>query len=84
MVLLPELEQLKLHWEGAPEVIKFRAQQEPGKDKKTVTALNSDMGSFSDSPKITQMVLIPRIRPTKPSNTSGLFIEDYSPFRSLF
>lgn len=33
-------------------------------------------GSFSHSLKITQMMLTARIRPTKPSNTSGLFIED--------
>lgn len=35
MVSLPALEQLKLHWEGAPEVIKLRAQQEPSRDKES-------------------------------------------------
>lgn len=34
----------EFHWEGAPEVIKLRAQQEPGRDNKTVTTLSLDMG----------------------------------------
>lgn len=84
-VLLPVPKQLKLHWKGALEVLKY-AQSSAGdwQGKKRQSPQARTWGSFSHSLKITQMMLTVRIRPTKPSNTSGLFIEDYNAFRSPF
>lgn len=63
----------------------LRAQQEAGKGKKRQSLLEArTWGSFSHSLKITQMMLTARIRPTMPSSTSGLFVEDQSAFRSPF